>query len=55
MAQHFSKMVATPWPPPMHRVARPSLASGLFEQMEAQGIQDGDTVDLYGLQFEYQR
>ena len=30
-------------------------ASGLFEQMEAQGIQDGDTVDLYGLQFEYQR
>ena len=30
-------------------------ASGLFEQMEAEGIQDGDTVDLYGLQFEYQR
>ena len=26
-AQHFSKMVATPWPPPMHRVARPFLAS----------------------------
>ena len=30
-------------------------ASGLFEQMEAAGIQDGDTVDLYGLQFEYQK
>ena len=30
-------------------------ASGLFAQMEAEGIQDGDTVDLYGLQFEYQR
>ena len=30
-------------------------ASGLLEQMEAEGIQDGDTVDLYGLQFEYQR
>ncbi|MCD7734467.1 MAG: GTPase ObgE [Clostridiales bacterium] len=30
-------------------------ASGLFDQLEAQGIKDGDTVDLYGLQFEYQR
>ena len=29
-AQHFSKMVATPWPPPMHRVARPFLASSRF-------------------------
>jgi len=29
-------------------------ASGLFEKMEAAGISDGDTVDLYGLQFEYQ-
>ena len=28
--QHFSKMVATPWPPPMHRVARPFLASSRF-------------------------
>ena len=27
VGQHFSKMVATPWPPPMHRVARPFLAS----------------------------
>lgn len=30
-------------------------ASGLFEKMEAAGISDGDTVDLYGLKFEYQR
>ena len=30
-------------------------ASGLFDQLEAEGIADGDTVDLYGLQFEYQR
>ena len=28
--QHFSKIVATPIPPPMHRVARPFLASGRF-------------------------
>ena len=30
VGQHFSKMVATPWPPPMHRVARPFLASSRF-------------------------
>ena len=30
MTQHFSKMVATPWPPPMHSVARPFLASSRF-------------------------
>ena len=29
--------------------------NGVFTQLEARGIQDGDTVDLYGLQFEYQR
>ena len=29
--------------------------SGLFEQLEALGIQDGDTVSLYDLEFEYQR
>ena len=29
--------------------------SGLFEQLEALGIQDGDTVSMYDLEFEYQR
>ena len=29
--------------------------NGVFRQLEERGIQDGDTVDLYGLQFEYQR
>lgn len=29
--------------------------NGVFTQLEQRGIQDGDTVDLYGLQFEYQR
>jgi GTP-binding protein len=29
--------------------------SGLFDQLEALGIQDGDTVSLYNLEFEYQR
>ena len=29
--------------------------SGLYEQLEAMGIQDGDTVSLYNLEFEYQR
>jgi GTP-binding protein len=29
--------------------------SGLFDQLEAMGIQDGDTVSLYNLEFEYQR
>lgn len=28
---------------------------GLFEALEEQGIQEGDTVELYGLEFEYQR
>ena len=28
--------------------------SGLFERMEAMGIQDGDTVSMYDLEFEYQ-
>lgn len=28
---------------------------GLFQQLEDQGIQDGDTVSLYDLEFEYQR
>ena len=29
--------------------------SGLFDQLEALGIQDGDTVSMYDLEFEYQR
>jgi len=29
--------------------------NGVFRQLEEQGVRDGDTVDLYGLQFEYQR
>ena len=29
--------------------------SGLFDRLEAMGIQDGDTVDIYDMQFEYQR
>ena len=29
--------------------------SGLFQQMEALGVQDGDTVSLYNFEFEYQR
>jgi GTP-binding protein len=29
--------------------------SGLFDQLEALGIQDGDTVSLYNLEFEYQK
>ncbi|MCD8354870.1 MAG: GTPase ObgE [Clostridiales bacterium] len=29
--------------------------AGLFDKLEAMGIQDGDTVVLYDLQFEYQR
>jgi len=28
---------------------------GLFDRLEAEGIHDGDTVSLYGLEFEYQR
>ena len=27
--------------------------SGLFDRLEAMGIQDGDTVSLYDLEFEY--
>ena len=29
--------------------------AGLFQRLEAEGIQDGDTVSLYGFEFEYQR
>ncbi len=29
--------------------------SGLYDRLEEMGIQDGDTVSLYGLEFEYQR
>ena len=29
--------------------------SGLFDKMEAMGVQDGDTVIMYDLEFEYQR
>ena len=28
---------------------------GLFDRLEAMGIQDGDTVDIYDFEFEYQR
>ena len=28
---------------------------GLFKRLEEMGIQDGDTVDIYDFQFEYQR
>ncbi len=28
---------------------------GVFAQLEERGVRDGDTVDLYGLQFEYQK
>ena len=28
---------------------------GLFARLEEMGIQDGDTVDIYDIQFEYQR
>ena len=30
-------------------------ASGLFDQLEQMGIQDGDIVSMYNLEFEYQR
>ena len=29
--------------------------SGIIEKLEEMGIQDGDTVDIYDLQFDYQR
>ena len=29
--------------------------SGLFDRLEQMGIQDGDTVSLYNLEFEYRR
>ena len=28
---------------------------GLFQRLEEMGIQDGDTVDIYDIEFEYQR
>ena len=28
--------------------------AGVFERMEELGIHDGDTVSMYGLEFEYQ-
>ena len=28
---------------------------GLFTRLEEMGIQDGDTVDIYDIEFEYQR
>ena len=28
---------------------------GLFQRLEEMGIQDGDVVDIYDMQFEYQR
>ena len=28
---------------------------GLFKRLEELGIEDGDTVDIYDLEFEYQR
>jgi GTP-binding protein len=30
-------------------------ASGLFDRLEEMGIRDGDSVSLYGLEFDYQR
>ena len=30
-------------------------AAGLFDRLETMGIQDGDIVSLYDLEFEYQR
>ena len=27
--------------------------NGIFDQMEAQGIKDGDTVNLYDFEFDY--
>ena len=29
--------------------------SGLFQQLEELGIEDGDTVSIYDIEFEYQR
>ena len=29
--------------------------SGLFEQLEAMGIEDGDTVSIYDFEFDYER
>ena len=29
--------------------------SGLYDRLEEMGVQDGDTVSLYNLEFEYQR
>ena len=29
--------------------------SGLFQRLEEMGIQDGDIVSMYNLEFEYQR
>jgi GTP-binding protein len=29
--------------------------AGLFKRLEEMGIQDGDTVDIYDFEFEYQR
>jgi GTP-binding protein len=29
--------------------------SGLYQQMEAQGVQDGDTVSMYDFEFVYQK
>lgn len=29
--------------------------NGVFDRLEERGVRDGDTVDLYGLQFEYRR
>ena len=29
--------------------------SGLFETLEEMGIEDGDTVSIYDIEFEYQR
>jgi GTP-binding protein len=30
-------------------------SSGLFERLEAMGIEEGDTVSIYNLDFEYRR
>ena len=32
-----------------------SRKCGLFQRLEEMGIEDGDTVDIYDIEFEYQR
>lgn len=36
-------------------LTRCSASAALFDRLEKMGIQDGDTVDIYDLQFDYMR